>query len=253
MSRRKKKQENLLIGPILFVIIFIFYSTRSIELLVISIVATFLIIIVVTLVKQKKQSEKLKRSGINEVDKMDGIQFEYYLSTLFTNFGYTVKVTQATGDYGADLVLIKGQEKTVVQAKRYNSNVGIKAVQEISAAKSYYQAANAWVVTNSYFTNPAIELAKSNKVRLISRDTLIEMMLQLNPVIEKDTTPLNETAATILKNNEMLIYKEINKDYKDAIISCPRCKAEMVLRKGKKGSFYGCSTFPKCRGTKVLQ
>ncbi|AOV09146.1 hypothetical protein BI350_07565 [Sporosarcina ureilytica] len=31
---------------------------------------------------------------------------------------------------------------------------------------------------------------------------------------------------------------------------CPKCKVELVLRDGKYGSFYGCSSFPKCRFTK---
>jgi len=30
---------------------------------------------------------------------------------------------------------------------------------------------------------------------------------------------------------------------------CPLCGADMVLREGYKGKFYGCSTFPKCKGT----
>jgi hypothetical protein len=30
---------------------------------------------------------------------------------------------------------------------------------------------------------------------------------------------------------------------------CYRCGAEMVLRDGKNGKFWGCSTFPKCRHT----
>lgn len=30
---------------------------------------------------------------------------------------------------------------------------------------------------------------------------------------------------------------------------CPFCGAELVLRRGKNGNFYGCSTFPKCRFT----
>ena len=37
--------------------------------------------------------------------------------------------------------------------------------------------------------------------------------------------------------------------------SCPQCGAHMVLRSAKRGTnagqqFWGCSTFPKCRGTK---
>ena len=31
---------------------------------------------------------------------------------------------------------------------------------------------------------------------------------------------------------------------------CPRCGAELVLRDGKNGKFYGCSNFPKCKFTK---
>ena len=30
---------------------------------------------------------------------------------------------------------------------------------------------------------------------------------------------------------------------------CPYCNTELVLRKGKYGSFYGCSNYPKCRYT----
>jgi ssDNA-binding Zn-finger/Zn-ribbon topoisomerase 1 len=33
---------------------------------------------------------------------------------------------------------------------------------------------------------------------------------------------------------------------------CPKCGASMVLRHGKFGQFYGCSRFPRCRGTRNL-
>lgn len=32
--------------------------------------------------------------------------------------------------------------------------------------------------------------------------------------------------------------------------SCPKCGADTVLRNGKHGQFYGCSTFPKCKGSR---
>jgi hypothetical protein len=31
--------------------------------------------------------------------------------------------------------------------------------------------------------------------------------------------------------------------------SCPICKAKTTLRTGKHGPFYGCSNYPKCKGT----
>jgi hypothetical protein len=33
---------------------------------------------------------------------------------------------------------------------------------------------------------------------------------------------------------------------------CPVCHSNVVLRTGKFGKFYGCSKFPKCRGTRKV-
>jgi restriction system protein len=134
-------------------------------------------IIVLMVIIQQKRAERLKRSGIAEIDKMDGVQFEHYLGHLFRSQGFKAEVTKAAGDYGADLVISKDGKRIVVQAKRYKKNVGLKAVQEVQGAKAHYRANGAWVVTNSNYTEQAYQLAKSNGVRLIARDELVEMLL----------------------------------------------------------------------------
>ncbi len=78
--------------------------------------------------------EKLKKSGIADIDKMDGRQFELYLGHLFKSHGFDSQVTRSAGDYGADLVISKSGKKIVVQAKLYSKNVGISAVQEVTGA-----------------------------------------------------------------------------------------------------------------------
>lgn len=35
-------------------------------------------------------------------------------------------------------------------------------------------------------------------------------------------------------------------------ILCPKCGADMVKRSGMYGEFYGCSNFPRCRGTRKI-
>lgn len=50
-------------------------------------------------------------------------------------------------------------------------------------------------------------------------------------------------------------YEELGKIWKEKNITpsdilCPQCGAEMIRRKGKFGEFYGCSNFPRCRGTR---
>lgn len=142
--------------------------------------------------------QKLKKSGILNVDQMTGKEFEEYLRVLFLERGYQVQLTKTTGDYGADLVLSSKSRKIIVQAKRYKKNVGIKAVQEISAAKKHYQADECWVVTNSHYTEPAKNLAKSNQVRLVDRALLMKWMLEMkkNNEARKEisSTPKEERA-----------------------------------------------------------
>lgn len=113
--------------------------------------------------------------NISRVDYLSGIEFEEYLKHVFEKNGYRVKTTPVTNDYGADLILEKNGIKTVVQAKRYSSKVGIKAVQEVACAKEYYNADNAMVVTNNYFTQQAINLSNAANISLIDRDNLIKI------------------------------------------------------------------------------
>ncbi len=128
-------------------------------------------------VRKQRYLEMLKRANIAEIDIMEGIQFEHYLQQLFLKLGYRVEITRASGDFGADLILTTENTKIVVQAKRFGKNVGLKAVQEVYGAKNHYGASKAWVVTNSFYTKQAKELAQSNDVSLIDRHDLLDLIL----------------------------------------------------------------------------
>lgn len=119
---------------------------------------------------------RVLHSGISDIDKMSGVQFEEYLKILFKNRGYSVTLTPASNDYGADLIMKKGNNVIVVQAKRYRQVVGIKAVQEVIPAMKYYNATAACVVTNSQFTRQALSLAKHNQVKMIGRKELMRLI-----------------------------------------------------------------------------
>ncbi|WP_342591586.1 restriction endonuclease [Paenibacillus shirakamiensis] len=84
----------------------------------------------------------------------------------------------------------------VVQAKRYSKNVGLKAVQEVQGAKAHYKASEAWVVTNSDYTQQAYNLAKSNQVKLINRDQLIEQLLQMKSKMDTPNNIANTNTKT---------------------------------------------------------
>lgn len=133
-------------------------------------------------------TEVEQRSGltIDHIDEMTGIEFEHFLCRLFNESGYNATLTKASNDQGADLILEKLGERTVVQAKRYFGAVSNTAVQEVVAAKAYYRCENGMVVTNSYFTKSAITLAMSNKVTLYDREKLKEKLETYNLNLSND-------------------------------------------------------------------
>jgi restriction system protein len=195
-------------------------------------IAFYLIRVVYRRLQERTAMKRLARSGIHYIDQMDGFQFETYLKALFQQLGYKAHVTPKSGDFGADLIM-KGQQKIVIQAKRYGSKnrVSLSAVQEIYGAQAYYKADEAWVITNSSFTKSARALAEACNVQLFDRKALQELILQVNPT---------HTA------------EKVCQEVKPASRSCPTCGNELVVRQGKTNRFFGCSSFPQCRHTEAI-
>lgn len=103
-----------------------------------------------------------------ELANMSGSDFESYVGRRLKGMGYSnVRVTKTSGDFGADVVAVNSKGETVcIQCKHYSKPVGIKAVQEIYSAKQYYKCQKAMVITNSTYTQAAIDLANKTGVDL---------------------------------------------------------------------------------------
>ena len=110
---------------------------------------------------------------------MTGWEFERWLEQFFQRLGFQVKRTPYRGDFGADFVLTWNGVNIAVQAKRSRRQVGVAAVQEVVAAKAYYGCEQAMVVTNGYFSEQAVILARVNGVRLRFRDDLAKEIAAL--------------------------------------------------------------------------
>lgn len=189
---------------------------------------------VIRFAKKKVQHKKLVKSGIRDIDRMDGLQFEFYLKSLFQELGYKADVTSGSHDFGADLIMKKEGTKIVVQAKRYGykNRVSLDAVQQVYAAKAYYKADDSYVVTNSLFTKSAKELGEVCGIKLVNRDGLIDMINAIEPS----------------KNA-----KEIANEVEPKERICPSCDAKMVRRTSQKGKvFFGCSNYPICKHTENI-
>jgi restriction system protein len=115
---------------------------------------------------------------IDKVDKLSGIQFEEYIVFLYTILGYTCWLTTESNDFGADIIIQGSDRKKIaIQAKRYNKQVGISAVQELMSGMKYYSCSSGVIITNSELSRSANELlSKTRSITVISRKELLEMI-----------------------------------------------------------------------------
>lgn len=140
---------------------------------VIMLVAAFLIAVCICICL----SIRAKRSMPAEFDLMEGHDFEYFCAELLRRRGFQeVEVTRGSGDYGIDILAEKEGVTYAIQCKCYGAPVGVKAVQEAYAGRDYYDRMVGAVLTNQYFTTPAVEAAKKLKILLWDRGYLESMM-----------------------------------------------------------------------------
>lgn len=108
-----------------------------------------------------------RRRYTDAFEDMDGHEFEYFCADLLERRGFVeVEVTRGSGDYGIDILAEKDGVTYAVQCKRYTAPVGVKAIQEAYAGRDYYDRMVGAVMTNQYFTAPAVEAAKKLKILL---------------------------------------------------------------------------------------
>lgn len=136
---------------------------------------------------QKKQiNNYISKLTIDNIDSLSGDEFEDFLYYLFLSLNFKVKKTQKSHDYGADLIIKSKDKLIVIQCKLYNNHsVGNSAVQEIYTATNYYNASLGVVITNSYFSKPAISLAEKSGIKLWNRN-ILKQMINLNSFQKKE-------------------------------------------------------------------
>ena len=137
--------------------------------LILAIIVVLLIVLVVRAILNRLPHEL-------PMDEMEGHDFEYYCADLLKANGFLeVEVTKGSGDFGADILAEKDGITYAVQCKCYDKPIGVKAVQEVYAGRDYYDRMVGVVMTNQYFTQPAVELARKLNIMLWDRGYLDDM------------------------------------------------------------------------------
>lgn len=116
------------------------------------------------------------RTYLNDLTTMSGHDYETFVGNIVEECDWEVQVTKGSGDQGADVIAARDGVRIVIQCKLYASTVGNKAVQEVFAAKSFYDCDYAFVVSNSTYTPSARKVAERTGVQLLHHDELPEKL-----------------------------------------------------------------------------
>lgn len=136
--------------------------------------------------RKKMEYERLARAlQLADVDNMEGIGFEHYVCRLLVSQGYNAHVTKASNDLGADIIAERNGLKYSIQTKRHKSSISRRAVSDALGGRDFYDCNLAMVVTNSYFTPGAVEMAEKTHCRLVDRDKLAKWIADY----QNPTTP----------------------------------------------------------------
>lgn len=116
-----------------------------------------------------------RRTGV--MDEMEGHEFEYFCADLLEKQGFVdVEVTRGSGDFGVDILAEKDGVTYAVQCKRHTAPVGVEAVLCTYGGLAYYERMVGVIMTNQYFTAPAVEAAKKLRILLWDRGYLDAMI-----------------------------------------------------------------------------
>lgn len=141
--------------------------------------------------------------NITEFDKLTGEDFEKALHRLLESQGFKkIEYTPKTADFGIDILAIKDETKYGIQVKRSINAVGISAVQETIGGVLYYECDKGLIVTNSIYSQSALELARKAGILLVQRDDLKKWISKLKlekEILELHPRPYQTEALTNLK------------------------------------------------------
>ena len=193
--RKTAKQPPLLLAVFLLLCVFLVSSPVLVHqtYLLIPLVLTLCFVAisagaVFLWYEARKKLKKARALHLADIDRMTGVEFEHYVSTLLKAQGYSVHLTSTTGDYGVDLLAAKNHRKYAIQVKRYSETVGSHAIREAAAGMQHYHCDKAIVITSNYFTPNARTLAASTKTTLIDRDKLADWILSFQNPKNKELT-----------------------------------------------------------------
>lgn len=167
--------------------------------------------------------------------RMDWKRFEFLAAAYYERIGFRTEPIRWGADEGVDVKLFRGDMAdpvSVVQCKAWNGKaVGVSEVRELLGVMTDSKVMTGVFLTTSTFTEAAVKFADGNKIALIGGAEFLKRIYALPPSTQQE-----------------LLNIACEGDWTTP--SCPSCAVKLVPREGKRGPFWGCRKYPRCKYTR---
>lgn len=176
-NRRRRRSDASGLLLLLPVVLVVAYPRVAL------IAASFLLVVGGVIWWLRERQRRLDRQALLQldlagVDAMDPLRFEAFVAELLAAQGYSTQLTQASHDFGVDVVASRGSECLAVQVKHYSSAVSGQAIAEALLGMPHYGCNACMVVTNNRFTRAAIKAAAPHPCTLVDRQQLARWLAE---------------------------------------------------------------------------
>ncbi|MBD8527078.1 restriction endonuclease [Pseudomarimonas arenosa] len=222
-------------------------QTGTISLVVWAFAGACWIAALISFLGQGKRRRTLEaQKSLADIKALSWREFEQLVGEAFRRQGFMVTETgQGGADGGVDLLLQRDGKKRIVQCKQWKQQkVGVNIVREQFGLLTHHAAERAIIVSVGEFTPEARRFVEGKPIDLISGADLVALIqsVQTNVPAPAPVEPA------------LSLPSESPPAPEPAVQVCPRCGSAMVERTARSSGskFWGCSTFPACRGTRAL-
>ncbi|MDO8312658.1 MAG: restriction endonuclease [Sideroxyarcus sp.] len=176
--------------------------------------------------------EKFEEWTLLGLRKLEWKRFELLCAAYYEAVGFKSETLRCGADGGIDVKLFKGDSKepiAVVQCKAWNRyQVGVKEIRELLGVMAHERVRRGVFMTTSVFTIDATKFGDANPIQLLDGAAFVSKLREL-PKAQQDA----------------LLNAAFSGDYETP--TCASCGIKTVKRESKRGPFWGCRHYPRCR------
>ncbi len=159
-------------------------------------------------------------------------RFELLCARYYEAMGFRSETLAAGPDGGIDVKLFKvdpSKPLAIVQCKAWNTQqVGVKEIRELLGVMVHEKVGRGIFITTDTYTQDAIAFGAANPIQLLDGAAFTQKIVDLP-----------------LEKQQALLGFAFDGDYRTP--TCASCGVKMLARDSKRGPFWGCAHYPRCR------